>query len=193
MFRLFCTAAVAALGLATFVASAAAGEHGRSESQHYGFGRYRSYGGHEFRPSNRFDYGRYGYRSFSWTHSRWSDYYHCYCYWAPGYGWCFYEPHYSYYLPVSSYFDVYPEVTRTGPAPVLAPPTAIQQTSVVVGAPTLPSVPVPPVAPVPTTVQQTKVLVAPSPGAELPSGPGGPVGPTAPTGLPMARAGAPAP
>jgi hypothetical protein len=170
MNRFFLSVAVAALGLITFAVSQtqAEGHFGRGSSRSHDEGRYESRREHEFRADRRFEYSRHGYRSFSWTHRRWSDYYRCYFYWSPSYGWCFYEPSFSYYVPVSHYFEVYPEAVRTEPAPVFPPPTAIQQTTVIVGSGTPATVPVPPrsdellpppsVVPSPTAVQQTKVV-----------------------------------
>ncbi len=170
MKRFLMTVAVAAVALATLAVqqtraqghSERGPEHFSSGSSHHG-----SMSDHQFRASRRFDYGRHGYRSLSWTHSYWSNYYRCNCYWAPTYGWCFYEPSYSCYVPVSRYFEVYPEAVSVGSAPVIPPPTAIQQTTVVVGSPTQAAVPVVPPAPAavpvvppapaPTAVQQTKV------------------------------------
>lgn len=125
---------------------------------------------HSFRANGRFDYGRYGYRSLHWTRYGWSSRYNNYCYWAPNYGWCFYEPTYSCYLPISYYRQVYPEASFStaavpAPVPVVTPsPSVVQQTSVVVGGPAIPTADVPappllppPVTPAPTAVQQTKV------------------------------------
>ena len=138
MNRFLMTVAVAAVGLTTLAAAQtrAEGRSGRGSDHSFGGeSRHESMGGRQFRASRRFDYGRHGYRSLSWTHSYWSSYYGCYCYWAPSYGWCFYEPSYSCYLPVSYYFEVYPEVVSAGPAPVIPAPTTIQQTTVVVAPP----------------------------------------------------------
>jgi hypothetical protein len=170
MNRFFLSVAVAALGLITLaVSQTQADEHfGRGSSRSHGDeGRYESRREHEFRGDRRFDYGRHGYQSFSWSHRRWSDYYRCYCYYSPSYGWCFYEPTFSYYVPVSHYFEVYPQADRTEPAPVFPPPTAIQQTTVIVGSNTPATVPIVPSAPIPTAVQQTKVIAAGGPSGEL--------------------------
>lgn len=124
---------------------------------------------HSFRANGRFDYGRHGFRSLSWTKYGWSNRYRTYCYWAPSYGWCFYEPSYSCYLPVSYYPEVYPQASfgvapAVSPAPVLTTaPSVVQQTSVVLAGPAVPPVegpgPVvaPPIGPAPGVVQQTKV------------------------------------
>jgi hypothetical protein len=125
---------------------------------------------HSFRANSRFDYGRFGYRSLHWTRYGWSHRYNNYCYWAPNFGWCFYEPTYACYLPISYYPQVYPEAsfsTAAAPAPVpvvTSSPAVVQQTSVVVGGPAIPTADVPapplvapPVAPPATAVQQTKV------------------------------------
>jgi hypothetical protein len=56
---------------------------------------------HGFKAGNRFGYEKYGFRSLSWNHYRWSSDYRCYLYWAPSYrGWFFYEPTFAYYVPV---------------------------------------------------------------------------------------------
>jgi hypothetical protein len=170
MNRFLLSVAVAALGLTSLAVSQsqAEGHFGRGSSHSSGSdGRYESRREHEFRADRRFEYSRHGFQSFSWTHRRWSDYYRCYCYWSPSYGWCFYEPSFSYYVPVSHYFEVYPEAVRTEPAPVFPPPTAIQQTTVVVGSGTPATVPVPPRPLAPTAVQQTKVVVPNGPSDEL--------------------------
>ena len=135
MNRFLMTVAVAAVGLATLAVAEtrAEGRTDRESGHSYrGESRHESRSGHQYHASRRFDYGRHGYRSFSWTHSYFSSYYGCSCYWAPSYGWCFYEPSYSCYVPVSYYFQVYPEFVSAGPAPVIPPPTTIQQTTVVV-------------------------------------------------------------
>jgi hypothetical protein len=115
----------------------------------------------EYKPSDKFGYGKHGYKSYSWTHSHWSEYYHRYCYYAPSYGWCFYEPTYSCYVPVSRFFEVYPEAGPSYAAPVSPAPAVTQQTTVVaapaapVAAPVAP--PAIPVIPPPGAVQNTKV------------------------------------
>jgi hypothetical protein len=117
----------------------------------------------DYKPSDKFGYGKHGRKSYQWTHSHWSEYYHRYCYWAPGYGWYFYEPTHEYYLPVSCFFDVYPEAAPTFAAAVTPTrtPNVTQQTTVVtapatpVASPEPPPIPV--LAPPPTAVQQTKV------------------------------------
>lgn len=162
MKRFLMTVASAVVGLATLAVAQtrAEGHHGRgSEHSGYGASDSGSRSAHSYRPSQRFDYGRYGYRSVSWTHSTWSSYYGCSCYWVPSYGWCFYEPSYTYFMPVSRYFEVYPEAVRVGAVPVIPAPTTIQQTSVIVGS----GAPVP----VPTAVQQTRVVVQGNPGSDF--------------------------
>jgi hypothetical protein len=164
MKRFFLTAAVVALGFATLsVTQAQAGGSQRSSGGN-GHSGSMSSGHREFKPSERFGYGKYGMKSFSWSHYRWNDYYRRYCYWAPGYGWYFYEPVHSCYLPVSYFSEVYPESVPSVSAPVLSTPTVTQQTTVValsgtptVGVPEVPPLPVPPVAPPAAAVQQTKV------------------------------------
>ncbi len=102
--------------------------------------------------------------------SCWSSRYNSYCYWAPNYGWCFYEPSYSCYLPVSYYPEVYPQASLAAAPvspsiPLVSPsPSVVQQTSVVVAGSALPAADLPapplvapPIAPAPTAVQQTKV------------------------------------
>lgn len=173
MNRFLMTVAVAVVGLTTLAVAQtrAEGRTGRgSGHSSIGASHHESMSGRHYRASRRFDYGKYGHRSFSWSHSYFSSYYGCYCYWAPSYGWCFYEPSYSCYLPVSCYYDVYPEAVSAGPAPVIPAPTTIQQTTVVVAPSTPVDAPLPPPVPVPTTVQQTKVVVASPPG-DLPPGP----------------------
>jgi hypothetical protein len=116
----------------------------------------------DYKPSDKFGYDKHGYKSYSWTHSHWSDYYHRYCYYAPTYGWCFYEPTYSCYVPVSKYYDVYPDAARAYSAPVASSPNVTQQTTVVT-APAAPAVrpteppPIPVIAPRPAAVQNTNV------------------------------------
>jgi hypothetical protein len=125
--------------------------------------------GHSFRANGRFEYGRHGFKSLSWTRYGWSDRYRTYCYWEPRYGWCFYEPTYSCYLPIGYYREVYPQAVLTA-APevpvreiVRQSPAVVQQTSVIVGAPAGPAVdlPIPPVGPPvgpnPGALQQTRV------------------------------------
>jgi hypothetical protein len=162
MNRFIITAVVAAFGLTTFGVTQTFATDRDGGHMHRGMSERGSREGHSFHASDRFDYGRHGFRSFSYSHYRWSSYYHCYCYYAPSYGWCFYEPCYSCYVSVSRYFEVYPEATHEGPPPVFTAPTIQQQqTTVVVGSPTTPGpvpvAPVAPVAPAPTALQQTKV------------------------------------
>ena len=149
MNRFLMTVAVAVVGLTTLAAAQtrAEGHSGRGSGHSSSDeSRHESMSGRQFHASRRFDYDKHGYRSLSWTHSYWSSYYGRYCYWAPSYGWCFYEPSYSCYLPVSCYSEVYPEAVAAGPAPAIPSPTTIQQTTVVV-APSAPTdVPVPPPA-----------------------------------------------
>jgi hypothetical protein len=169
---------VAALGLTMFAAAQtqAAGSPGKgsghpsgSSSQHGTMSNRHGEFNHSFKANGRFDYGRHGFKSLSWTRSGWSDRYHSYCYWAPRYGWCFYEPTYSCYLPVSCYSEVYPQASlsvapevRSTPL-VSTVPSVVQQTSVVLAAPAAPAVDLPgplaapPVGPGPGVVQQTKV------------------------------------
>ena len=178
MNRSLFTTTLAALGLTFFAATqtlAAAPPGGRSghrssTSGHHGTmsGRHGEFR-HSYRANGRFDYGRHGFKSLSWTRYGWSNRYHNYLYWAPSYGWCFYEPTYSRYLPVSYYSEVYPQASlavapEVSPAPLLTPtPSVVQQTSVVLAAPAVPAVDVPgpvvapPIAPAPGVVQQTKV------------------------------------
>ena len=155
---------IAALGLTMFAASQIQADgHTRNGSGHQqGSGNrqgvtsgHRGEVGHSFRANGRFEYGRHGFRSLSWTRYGWSDRYHTYCYWEPRYGWCFYEPTYASYVPISYFQEVYPEAVLTA-APavpvreiVREAPTVIQKTSVIVGAPTGPGVdlPIPPVGP----------------------------------------------
>src|SRR5207253_10927577 len=116
---------------------------------------------HSFKVNERVDYRRPGFKSVSWSHRRWSSYYRSYVYWAPSYGWYFYEPTYSCYLPVSRYSEVYPEAVAVAPA-VSPTPTVIQQTTVVTVPPgpaaELPTPPLAPeVLPAPIAVQKTKV------------------------------------
>jgi hypothetical protein len=157
MKRFILSAAIAAMVLTGLAFSGAkAGGSSNSGSHHSG----RSH--REFKPSERFNYDRHGRRSFSWSRYRWSDYYRGYCYWAPNYGWYFYEPSHCCYLPLSCYSEVYPESVSTAPAVLRTSPTVAQQTTVVTVAPA-PAIgqpeppPIPPVAPPATAVQQTKV------------------------------------
>ena len=92
-------------------------------SQHGSMSGRRGESEHSFKANERFDYRKHGYQSLSWSRSRWSSSYHCYCYYAPSYGWCFYEPTYSCYLPVSYYPEVYPQAAPT----VSTTPSVIQQ------------------------------------------------------------------
>lgn len=171
MNRLLFTTTFAALGL-TLIAAAqtqaagpGSGHPSAGPSRHSTMnGRHGEFN-HSFRANGRFDYGRHGFRSLSWSKYGWSSRYHTYCYWAPSYGWCFYEPTYSCYLPVSYYPEVYPQASfATAPGPVLTTaPSVVQQTSVVLGGPAVAPVDVPgpivapPVTPAPGVVQQTKV------------------------------------
>jgi hypothetical protein len=156
MKRFLCTVAVVAASLAVASVAQARPEGSRGGSGHHGSnGSYR-----EYKPSEHFGYGKYGMKSFSWSHYRWSEYYRRYCYWSPGYGWYFYEPIHACYLPVSYYTQVYPEAAPTLTA---SAPTVNQQTTVVnipggpgvrsAEPPPIPTVAVPPAA----AVQQTKV------------------------------------
>ncbi len=178
MNRLLLSTTIAALGLTLFVTTQiqANGPQGNGSghptagSNHQGTmsGR-RGEFGHSFKANERFDYRRHGFRSLSWTRYGWSDRYHNYLYWAPGYGWCFYEPTYTSYLPITYYPEVYPEARFTAapeaiPGPVVsAAPSVIQQTTVALAAPVAPAVdlPTPPLAPqvasAPIAVQKTKV------------------------------------
>jgi hypothetical protein len=176
MKRLLFTTTFAALGLALIANQSQAASpmgHGSGHStgslNHGMNGRHDTFR-HSFKANSRFDYGRFGYKSLHWTRYGWSSRYNNYCYWAPNFGWCFYEPTYSCYLPISYYRDVYPEasfstapVAPVAPAVVASTPSVVQQTSVVVGGPAIPTADVPPlplappIAPAPTAVQQTKV------------------------------------
>jgi hypothetical protein len=178
MNRTTLAAAIAALGLTMFATAQiqADGHHNNGSGHQQGTGNrqgvasgHRGEVGHSFRANGRFEYGRHGFRSLSWTRYGWSDRYRTYCYWEPRYGWCFYEPTYSYYLPIGRFKEVYPEAVLTA-APELPvrefvreAPAVIQKTSVIVGAPTGPAVGlpippvVPPVGPAPAVLQQTKV------------------------------------
>ncbi len=122
---------------------------------------------HNFRANSRFGFGKYGYRSLYYSHYRWSNDYRCYLYWAPYCRcWFFYEPTYSYYVPVSYYREVYPEAAPAV-ATAVTPTTPVvqQQTTVVVTPPSTvapppdapPPGPIPPLAPAPTNVQKTTV------------------------------------
>jgi hypothetical protein len=167
MKRFLMIATIAAVGLTLLAAAQtrAAGPSGQGSGYPTrGFSGHHGMYGHRFKASERFDYRRYGFRSLSWRHYRWSSYYHGYCYWAPRYGWCFYEPTYSCYLPVSYFSEVYPEAA-TAVAPVVSPaPSVVQQTTVVATPPApvadLPAPPPTPAvvpAPAPVAVQKTKV------------------------------------
>jgi hypothetical protein len=176
MKRFLFTTTFAALGVTLIAAqSQAAGNPGSGSGRSSGgfshtlSGRSGEFN-HSFRASRHFDYGRFGYKSLHWTRYGWSSRYNSYCYWAPRYGWCFYEPTYSCYLPISYFPEVYPQAgfTTTPVAstlPVVSPSSSVvQQTSVVVGGPAVATadVPAPPLAaptitPAPTAVQQTKV------------------------------------
>ncbi|HEV8060345.1 MAG TPA: hypothetical protein VGP68_10755 [Gemmataceae bacterium] len=178
MNRVLLATTIAALGL-TLLATAqiqANGPQGNGSghptvgSNHQGAmsGR-RGEAGRSFKANERFDYRRHGFRSLSWTRYGWSDRYHHYLYWEPRYGWCFYEPTYTSYLPIAYYPEVYPQSTLTAapeviPGPVVSTvPSVIQQTTVALAAPVAPAVdlPTPPLAPrvppAPGAVQQTKV------------------------------------
>jgi len=136
------------------------------KSNHSGGGHHSSMNrrgepGHSFKASERFDYGKHGFGHQSWTHYRWSNYYRCFCFWAPRYGWCFYEPTYCCYLPISYYCEVYPQFAPVT-TPVSTSPSVIQQTTVVAPTaapvPDLPTPPPgPPALPAPMAVQKTKV------------------------------------
>jgi hypothetical protein len=160
MKRFFLTATLAALGLTVLgVNQTQAGDKGGHGHRSEMSGRHD---GHHYRASSRFGYDRFGYKSFRWTRSYWSSYYRCYCYWAPSYGWCFYEPTYSYYVPVSRFSEVYPEATRTSTPSVVQQTTVVTVPSAVTPVPAPgPAVTPPPVPevgpPAPTAVQQTKV------------------------------------
>lgn len=151
MKRFFVAAALVA-GLTLFVGQTwAGGSSSHHESEH------------SFRANERFDYHRHGFKSFSYSHYRWSNDYHRYIYWAPSYGWCFYEPTYSYYVPVSYYHEVYSSAPTVAPTVIPTPPV-VQQTTVVTAPPSAsvpvpPPPPPPPVVPGPTAVQKTNVGV----------------------------------
>ncbi len=190
------TASVAALGLALLAVTptGAAGQPGRpsgSGLSHRGplGGRHGEFG-HRFKANGRFAYGRHGFRSLHWTRYRWDSFYHRYFYWAPSYGWCFYEPTYGYYLPVSYFPEVYPEAAPTLATAISPTPSVIQQTTVV-AEPSLP--PAPPVVPAPTTVQQTKVVVPTAPAVAEPSLPPAPPVVPAPTAVQQTKVGASVP
>jgi hypothetical protein len=189
MKRFFMTAIVAAVGLSMLSATstwAAGTRHSGSMSGH------RGEFGHHFRANGQFNYGRYGFRSLAWTRYGWSNYYHCNCYWAPSYGWCFYEPSYACYLPISYYRQVYPQTFATAAPVVTTTPSVIQQTTVVTVPPApvggLPSLPTAPgVVPAPAAVQNTNVGAGPVAG--LPSLPTAPVVAAAPTAVQKTNAG----
>lgn len=143
-------------------------QHGSMNSQHGSMNSQHGTFNHSFKASGRFDYGRHGFKSLSWTKYGWSNRYNSYCYWAPNYGWCFYEPTYSCYLPVSYYQEVYPQAVLT------AAPTVVQQTDVILSAPPVPVNVPEPVVPAPNVVQQTKVLAGAGPLGNVPPGPVGP-------------------
>jgi hypothetical protein len=175
MLRFLMSASVAVVGLALLTVSpapaASSGGHShkgvaRSQQRH-GHGS-----GHHFKANRRFAYGKYGFRSLSWSRYRWSKDYGCYVYWAPRLrSWCFYEPTFRYYVPVSNYREVYPEAPAVEAAPVIKTPSVVQQTTVVVTlppavapvappAPVLegpPEAPIAPAAPAPKVIQNTKV------------------------------------
>jgi hypothetical protein len=116
----------------------------------------------DYKPSEKFGYGKHGHKTYSWSHSHWSEYYHRYCYYAPSYGWCFYEPTYSCYVPVSHFFEVYPEAAPSYGTPVSPAPTVTQQTTVVTAPAATAAAPVEPppaipLVPAPAAVQNTKV------------------------------------
>jgi hypothetical protein len=151
MKRCFSTTVVATLGAVLVLAAQGwadgRGSHPSGNSGHQASMR-RGEPGHFYKANERFDYRKHGFGAQSWTHYRWSNYYRCFCFWAPKYGWCFYEPSYSRYLPISYYPEVYPQ---------FAPPVT------------------PPLSPSPSVVQQTTVVAAPAaPVADLPTPPPGP-------------------
>jgi hypothetical protein len=160
--RFFLAASAAALGFAmlSFSQAQADGPSRGSHRQSGGSSQAGPMGGHrEFKPSERFGYDRHGFKSYSWTHKRWSDYYYRYCYYAPSYGWCFYEPIHSCYLPISYYGEVYPESVPTLNSYSSAP--TIQQQTTVVNVPSGPGVSLPEPPPIPrvapAAVQKTNV------------------------------------
>jgi hypothetical protein len=172
MKRFFSTTGVATVGAVLILAAQGwadgRGNHPSGNSGHHGsMGGRRGEPGHSYRANERFDYGKHGFGAESWTHYRWSNYYRCFCFWAPKYGWCFYEPSYSCYLPISYYAEVYPQFAPPVTTPVSPSPSVVQQTTVV-AAPAGPvgDLPIPPPGlaplPAPTAIQKTKV------------GPGGP-------------------
>jgi hypothetical protein len=162
--RFLLTVALTALGLAPLSVAHAQGTRQPAHTSGSGHtaptaGRHKDY-----KPSEKFGYDKHGHKSYSWSHSHWSEYYHRYCYWAPSYGWCFYEPTYSCYVPVSRFFEVYPEAGTAFAAPVSPAPTVNQQTTVVAtplapaAAPAPPEPPAIPIIPPPAgNVQNTKV------------------------------------
>jgi hypothetical protein len=154
MKRFLMIATLAAVGLTQFAATQASAGGGFSHGRSY-YGSHNEYRGHHFRASERFGYSRYGFRSFSYTHYRWSDTYRCYFYYAPSYGWCFYEPSYNFYVPITYFNQVYPESVSVITPTVIPTPTVVQQqqtTVVNVQNERGPSVPVAVPAPVPTPV-----------------------------------------
>jgi hypothetical protein len=161
MKRFFVTAMVTAVAVTLLaVSQTQAAGHSSSGSNHSSMGNHRSH----YKPSERFHYDRHGYKSLSWSRYYWNSHYRCYCYWAPSYGWCFYEPTYSCYVPVTYFRQVYPEAPATV-APTVTPPV-VQQTTVVNVPSVAPALPTPPPAPTAVVpagpIQQTKVgTVAP--------------------------------
>jgi hypothetical protein len=162
MKRFFITATLVAVGLTLLANQTWAGGNSGNGSGRPSNGSNHRESEHSFRTNERFDFNRHGFKSFSWSHYRWSNDYHRYIYWGSSYGWCFYEPSYGYYVPVSHYSEVYPTAPTVAPTSIPAPPV-VQQTTVVT-APTgssgvLP--PPPPPAevgpPAPTAVQKTNV------------------------------------
>lgn len=170
MNRFIFTKAFAILTVAMLGVQAQADGHG-NKGMGPGRGSMNSQHGnftHSFKANGRFDYGRHGFRSLSWTKYGWSNRFNSYCYWAPNYGWCFYEPTYSCYLPISYYPEVYPQAVLT------TAPAVVQQTEVVLSTPPVPVTTAAPIAPAPAIVQQTKVLAGTSPIVDVPPGPGAP-------------------
>ncbi len=166
MKRFITNVTVATVGLALFAIPAFAGRpsgHDSGRSSGHDSGRsgssnsmHRDFN-HSFRANEHFDYRKHGFKSIDWTHYRWSDFYRCYCYYCPRFGWCFYEPTYSCYLPVTYYSQVYPQSAPVAPSS----PSVIQQTTVVnvqpSGVPDLPTPPLSAPVPAPTAVQKTNV------------------------------------
>jgi hypothetical protein len=160
--RFVLTTALVALGMAPLSLAQA---HGDKQPTHSGHSAPTAERHREYKPSEKFAYNKHGRKNFSWSHSHWSEYYHRYCYWASNYGWCFYEPTYACYVPVSNFFEVYPDAAASYAPPVARPTGNItQQQTTVVTAPAAAAAPAPLpeppsiaiIAP-PTAVQQTKV------------------------------------